>query len=283
VLVGAISGAVAVSKTQAGQEMKPIQVGATVKPGVLELREIPDHPVGGGRRIQRSSLSLVTLVFLTQIRSPAQQRDALPNPNETPADHVLWIIPNFRTMSLPQPYRPVSAKEKFQIAAQDSFDRGTVGLAAVFAADGLATESHRSFGQGAVGYAHYLATAYSDAAIGNVMTEAIFPSFLHEDPRFFRRGTGSRWSRLRYAVGQILITHTDSSGKQFNFSEFGGNSAAVAISMAYYPENRRASDAVSKLGLQIALDTASNVLKEFWPQGRRRRAIKSGGEAGITK
>ena len=263
--------------------MKPIQVGATVKPGVLELREIPDHPVGGGRRIQRSSLSLVTLVFLTQIRSPAQQRDALPNPNETPADHVLWIIPNFRTMSLPQPYRPVSAKEKFQIAAQDSFDRGTVGLAAVFAADGLATESHRSFGQGAVGYAHYLATAYSDAAIGNVMTEAIFPSFLHEDPRFFRRGTGSRWSRLRYAVGQILITHTDSSGKQFNFSEFGGNSAAVAISMAYYPENRRASDAVSKLGLQIALDTASNVLKEFWPQGRRRRAIKSGGEAGITK
>ena len=53
--------------------------------------------------------------------------------------------------------------------------------------------------------------------------------------------------------------------------------------MAYYPENRRASDAVSKLGLQIALDTASNVLKEFWPQGRRRRATKRGGEAGITK
>ena len=53
--------------------------------------------------------------------------------------------------------------------------------------------------------------------------------------------------------------------------------------MAYYPENRRPSDAVSKLGLQIALDTASNVLKEFWPQGRRRQATKRGGEAGITK
>ena len=100
-------------------------------------------------------------------------------------------MPNFRTMSLPQPYRPVPVKEKFQIAAQDSFDLGTVGLAAVFAAEGLATDSHRSFGHGAVGYAHYLATAYSDAAIGNVMTEAIFPCFLHEDPRFFRRDTGS--------------------------------------------------------------------------------------------
>ncbi len=263
--------------------MTAIQVRATGRAGVLEFREIPD-PVGGGQRILRSPLSLITLVLLTQICSPGQQSDAQQNPNETPADHVLWIMPNFRTVPLPQPYRPVSVKEKFQIAAQDSFDRGTVGLAAVFAADGQATNSHRSFGQGAVGYVHYLATAYSDAAIANVMTEAIFPSFLHEDPRFFRRGTGSGWSRLRYAVGQIFITYTDSGGKQFNISEFGGNSAAVAISMAYYPENRRASDAISKLGLQIALDAAGNVLKEFWPLGRRRRETKRGEEsAGITK
>ena len=128
-----------------------------------------------------------------------------------------------------------------------------MGLAAVFASDGLATNSHRSFGHGSVGYVHYLATAYSDAAIANVMTEAIFPFLLHQDPRFFRRGTGSGWSRLRYAVGQIFITYTDSGRRQFNFSEFGGNSAALAISMAYYPENRSASDAISKLGLQIAL------------------------------
>jgi hypothetical protein len=89
---------------------------------------------------------------------------------------------------------------------------------------------------------------------------------------------------LRYAVGQIFITYSDSGGRQFNFSEFGGISAAVAISMAYYPENRSASDAISKLGLQIALDAGGNVLKEFWPQGQRRCATKRGGEgAGITK
>jgi hypothetical protein len=210
------------------------------------------------------------LVLLTKISSAGQQSDALENPNQTPADHVLWIIPNFRTMSLPWPYQPASVKQKFQIATQDSLDPGAVGLAGVFAADGLATNSNKSFGHGAAGYMHYLGAAYSDLAIGNFMTEAIFPSLLHEDPRFFRRGTGSGWSRLKYAVGQIFITYTDSGGKQFNFSEFGGNSAAVAISMAYYPANRHASDAASKLGLQIALDATSNILKEFWPQGRRR-------------
>jgi len=54
-----------------------------------------------------------------------------------------------------------------------------------------------------------------------LLTEAIFPSSLHEDPRFFRCGTGSGWSRLKYAVGQIFIAHTDSGEKQFNVSEFG--------------------------------------------------------------
>jgi hypothetical protein len=236
-----------------------------------------------GRRIQRSIFSILALTLLSQICSRGQQSDAPQNANDVPADYVLWIIPNFRTMSLPMPYRPVSAREKFQLATKDSFDRGTVGLVAVFAADGLATNSHNSFGQGSVGYVHYLATAYSDAAIGNVMTEAIFPSLLHEDPRFFRRGTGSVRSRLRYAVGQIFVTYTDSGEKQFNFAEFCGHSAAVAISMAYYPENRRASDAVSKLGLQIALGAAGNILKEFWPERRPHRDAQRGGkDAGST-
>jgi len=62
----------------------------------------------------------------------------------------------------------------------------------------------------------------------------------------------------------------DSGGKRFNFSEIVGNSAAVAISTSYYPEGRNASDAVSKLGIQVGVDMASNVLKEFWPDLHRK-------------
>jgi hypothetical protein len=72
------------------------------------------------------------------------------------------------------------------------------------------------------------------------MTEAVFPTLLHEAPRYFRRGAGSAWSRLRYAAGHTLWTHRDSCGMQFNYSEIVGNSAAVAISNAYYTDNRTA-------------------------------------------
>ena len=56
----------------------------------------------------------------------------------------------------------------------------------------------------------------------------------------------------------------------FNFSEIFGNSTAVAISNIYYKDNRTAHDAVSSLALQVGLDMATNVMKEFWPDLQRK-------------
>jgi len=57
---------------------------------------------------------------------------------------------------------------------------------------------------------HGFAAAYGDQMIGNMMTEGIVPSLLHEDPRYFRLGEGSGWSRARYALTRIFVVRTDS-------------------------------------------------------------------------
>jgi hypothetical protein len=196
---------------------------------------------------------------------PPVQPGTLANSNQSDPEpkRILGIIPNYRTFPSLTSYEPLSVKEKFTIARQDSFDRGTVILAALFAGEGQLTNDNRSFGQGAAGYGRYFGTSYADFVIGNYMTEAIFPSMLHQDPRYFRRGTGGVWSRLGYAIGQTFWTHSDSGRMQFNYSEVLGNSTAVAISTAYYRNNRDAGDAVTKLGTQIGVDMAANVLKEF--------------------
>ncbi len=185
---------------------------------------------------------------------------------DTNSDRILWIIPNFRTTAELVNYQPISAAAKFKIARQDTFDRGTVALAGLFAGEAQFDNSDRSFGQGAGGYAHYFAASYADFAIGNYMTEAVFPVLLHQDPRYFRRGHGSKLSRLGYSAGQIFLTHGDSGHTQVNFSELVGNSAAVAVSMAYYPDHRDVSDGLTSLGTQLAVDMASNILKEFGPE-----------------
>jgi hypothetical protein len=140
----------------------------------------------------------------------------------------------------------------------------------MFGGLGQLTNSNRSFGQGGAGFGRYFGASYGDFVIGDYMTEGVFPTLLHQDPRYFRRGTGSGWSRLGYAAGQIFLTHRDSGGIQFNYSEIIGNSTAVAISNAYYADNRTASDAVSRLGTQLGVDMAANILKEFWPDLERK-------------
>ena len=191
---------------------------------------------------------------------------------------ILGIIPNYRTYPTLTEYKPISTREKFHIAAEDSFDRGTFALAAAFAGYSQITDSNPSFGQGVKGYAHYFVTSYADWSIGDFMTEAIFPTVLHQDPRYFRSGTGSGPRRLLYAVQQLFWTRTDSGGHMFNFSEIGGNAAATAISQAYYPESRHASDAATKLSIQVGVDAASNIMKEFWPDLERKLSRKHTGK-----
>jgi hypothetical protein len=198
-----------------------------------------------------------------------------PQPLPPENKRILGIIPNNRTWPSLKDYKPLSTREKFEIARQDSFDRGTVILAAAFAADAQLTNANPSFGQGVRGYSRYFAASYADFAIGNYMSEAIFPALLHQDPRYFRRGVGITWSRLGYSVGQIFWTHADSDRPQFNYSEILGNSTAVAISNAYYQDNRSASASATKLGTQLGVDMVSNVLKEFWPDVNRRFSRKN--------
>src|SRR5271154_2311349 len=224
------------------------------------------------RRLYRLSCAGLGLVLFASVSSCQQTG----NSQQPESKRLLGIIPNYRTSPSLRNYEPLTPGEKFKIASQDAFDRGTVGLAALFAGEGQLTNANRAFGQGGAGFGRYLGAAYGDLVIGDYMTEGVFPTLLHQDPRYFRRGTGSGKSRLGYAMGQIFWTHRDSGGTQFNYSEIIGNSVAVAISNAYYVDNRNVRDATTQLGLQIAVDMTANILKEFWPDVERkfkRRAL----------
>jgi len=192
------------------------------------------------------------------------------NPPGAVSKRILGIIPNYRTAPSQAKYQPLTVEGKFKIAAEDSFDPGAFVLTGMIAGEAQFARSTPSFGQESSGYLRYLGTTYGNMAIGNFMREAIYPSLLHQDPRYFRRGAGSGWSRMGYAVSQILRTHTDSGGSMFNFSEVLGSATAAAISDAYYPGRRTVGNAASKMGIQLVVGTAGNILKEFWPDLSRK-------------
>ncbi len=178
------------------------------------------------------------------------------------------------------PYRPLKAAGKFKIATEDSFDPGAFALTGIIAGEAQLAHATPSFGQEASGYLRYYGTAYGNLAIGNFMREAIYPSLLHQDPRYFRRGTGSTLSRVGYAMSQIFWTHSDRGSSQFNFSEMLGSATAAAIADSYYPGRRTVGNAASKMGIQLGVGTAGNILKEFWPDLDRKFRRKAHGVTG---
>ena len=220
-----------------------------------------------------AGLLLPLLAYAQAADSVELQPQATP-PQESPIDkRIFGVLPNYRTADGSAPFEPITARRKFYIAVKDSFDYPVYPLSGAFAALYQLENQNPSFGQGLKGYGKRLASSYADQAVGNMMAEAIFPALLRQDPRYFRIGEtgGSGWHRTRYALTRVFVAHNDQGKSVFNSSEWLGNGAAVAISNLYYPsDTRNVSDNIQKLGIQVATDAFSQVLKEFWPDWKRK-------------
>jgi len=186
-------------------------------------------------------------------------------------DRIFGVLPNYRTVENPNiRMAPLSAKGKFKLAAEDSFDPYAYFIAGAFAGFGQTKDDPKSWGEESWGpFTKRYAASFADQTIENVMTEAAVPSLLREDPRYFRLGTGGFFRRTVYAVTRIWVTQTDKGRGTFNFSEIMGAGASAAISNIYYPaESRTMSANLSRWGVMVGEDTFFNLLKEFWPDIR---------------
>lgn len=205
-------------------------------------------------------------------QTPADPAEAQPVEVQQQQDkRIFGVLPNYRTVEDSLSFSPIAPKQKFTIAAKDSFDYPVYLISGAFAALYQLDDQNPSYGRGLKGYGKRYGAAYGDQAIGNLLAEGLFPTLLHEDPRYFRRGTGGKWSRTRYALTRVIVSRTDKGNWRFNYAEWLGNGAAAAISNLYYPSDTRdLNDNLEKWGVQVATDAFSNVLKEFWPDVKRR-------------
>lgn len=164
----------------------------------------------------------------------------------------------------------MSVRRKFYIGYKDSTDYPIFFVAAGLAGLGQIVDQHPQFGQGMEGYGKRLGGSVADQLIGTLLTESVVPTLLREDPRYFRRGQGGIWSRTGYAASRVLVARNDRGKWTFNFAEVGGNAVGAAIGNAYYPGERRLGDNFQRFYSQMATDAISQILKEFWPDIKRK-------------
>jgi hypothetical protein len=208
----------------------------------------------------------------------------------TSNDRLFYTLPNFLTLQgkrLP----PMKASDKFKAVAVGSFDFVEFPWWGVLAALSQAENGEPAFRQGFSGYAKRYGTTAGDSLVENFMVGAVFPSVLHQDPRYYQSGQGGGFRRTGYAISRIFITYSDSGHKQFNFSEiFGAGTAAAISTYTYHPKStyvstptnphmfissdRTFTNVVDVWGTQLGLDTITLVIKEFWPDIHRKISHK---------
>src|SRR5579862_373490 len=207
----------------------------------------------------------------TQTQSKPSNLMQQDHQHELSKNHILWIIPNYRSDENSGQIEALTPAEKMKVSLDDSFDPSAFLVAGIFAGVSMVQKQYSSFGTGAQGFGKYYGGAFADQAIGNIMTEGLFPVALHQDPRYFVKGTGGFWKRTGYAISREVITRADDGRNHFNTSELAGNAVAAGISNLYYPAaDRSFGNTANKWGQQIALDTFFNVAKEFWPDVRNK-------------
>lgn len=193
-------------------------------------------------------------------------------PDQGDSSRVLGVIPANKIVPGTKPEdMPLSVGGKFVLATKDTVDPFTFVVSGFYAGIAQWQNNYPGFGLGASGYGKRLGASYADQGVENYMTEAIFPAALHQDPRFFRRGTGTWRSRVGYALTRSVITRTDEGGSAVNYSELIGCAAAAGISNLYYPPgDRTLGETSEKFAMQILTDSGFNVLLEFWPDIRHK-------------
>jgi hypothetical protein len=170
---------------------------------------------------------------------------------------------------------PLSPKQKFQLFFKSETDPWPFFLAGVVSGIGQADDSYPEWGQGMQGYGKRFGAAYSDAFIGNFFGNAVLPTVLHEDPRYFQKGTGSAKSRFLWAAASTVWCRRDNGSWGPNYANVGGNLIGSAIARVYYPASERTvSDTITD-GLTVSAEgiVGAEVI-EFWPDLARHMKRK---------
>jgi hypothetical protein len=183
---------------------------------------------------------------------------------------ILGLIPNFNTTNLPNA-APLSREQKFQLALRSAMDPIQILGAVSLAGLSQARNDFPQYGQGSWGYLKRFGAGYADSIDGTMLGNAVFPALLHQDPRYFRKGTGSVTARLFYAVSTTVRAKNDKGKWEPNYSNVLGNIAAGGLANLYYPAAERSVGLTVERAFTVTAEgTLGALLSEFWPDISRK-------------
>jgi hypothetical protein len=200
-----------------------------------------------------------------QLSPEEQRKKAQEQLEQQEHQRVMRVMATFNTTGNKDAV-PLTAGQKYQLFFKSATDPWPFLLAAFLAGIDQADNSFPQYGQGLQGYGKRFGASYTDYFVGNFFGNAVLSSALHEDPRYYQKGTGSYLGRALWAASGTVWCKRDSGSWGPNYANVMGNMIGAAISNVYYPAPNRTVGGTLERGVSVTAQAiiGSEVI-EFWP------------------
>jgi hypothetical protein len=194
---------------------------------------------------------------------------------EEPLPHrrVLFLFPGYETVQDPhQAVAPLRTHQKFEMAYRKTIDPSFIVESVMFAGYDQLAGYGPNYGTGSAAFAQRVGYNAANLSSTFLLTDGLLPTIFRQDPRYFRKGTGSIKSRLWWAVRSEVIAFNDEGAQVPNYSSVLGFGMSTALSNAYSPPSSITfSKTMERFAVKEGVSVALNVLREFGASGKMER------------
>jgi hypothetical protein len=193
-----------------------------------------------------------------------------------PHNRALILFAGYDTVHDPDSaVPPLRAWQKFELAYRSTSDLSSPIRA------GATTLFDRSvgvgpfYGPGGRGFAQLYGYNAANLASTFLFTQAVVPSVFHQDPRYFRKGTGTAKSRIWWALRSEFVGFSDQGSQMPNYAVLVGYAMSTALSDAYLPaRNVSVGKSFEGYGIKFGTGFGFNLLHEYGAVARVQQIIQ---------
>jgi len=168
-------------------------------------------------------------------------------------------------------YQPITSAERGNYYLHRTY--GPLGLAKGIMTSGIQTWRHKpqEWGRTPRGFGYRLAARQGRVVVSNTIELGI-GTLLQEDPRYFSSPRSGFFPRVQHAFVSTFTVRTTGGGRAPALGRMTGlaGSRFIAAHSWNAHSDSQNMDAVRSTGYAIGFDFAFNVLREFWPDIKKK-------------
>ena len=209
-------------------------------------------------------------------RSQAQAPIDPSLPEEPIPNRGFALFPSFDVVQQTgTPVAPLAPHQKFELAARSIANPTLIFRAAFVTGFDEAANVGPDYGPGPSGAAKLFGYNATNVATTYFFSEGLLPVVFHQDPRYFRQGSGTVKSRVWWAARSEFVGFSDNGLQMPNYSVMIGYFMSTALSDAYLPpRNVSVGKTFEGYGIKLASTWGFNILHEYGGVERLKRLIQ---------